>query len=477
MASIAYNASPTLSRFLRSDAFVRCVVGPVGSGKSSACVMEILLRAARQEAGPDGVRRTRFAVIRNTYSQLRDTTRKTFEKWIPQQLGRWHEQSFTFEIDHRLADGTKIHCEVLFRALDRPEDVRKLLSLELTGAYINEAREIPKNVLDVLEGRVGRYPSRDEGGATWFGIWMDTNPWHSGHWGAKLFGKGLDGYSIFRQPGGRSIEAENVDNLPPGYYDRLCVGKDREYVRVYVDGEDANGAVGSIWGAWVAELRARGGVQAFDHPASAVMTSWDLGRSDSTAIWFWRVAPSGSIHVLDYYENHNQGLSHYFGILESKGYAYRDHWLPHDARAKTLATQQTVLEQVGEWARKGGFGRVQITPDIGVDDGIAAFRWLLEQPTTLMHERCGAVSTMSYSGLDVLEEYRFEWNDVEQVFSKHPLHNWASHGADAARYMAVVARQMGVQLADKPIAPKLTKIEPVTFTLDDITAGRANWRI
>ena len=120
----------------------------------------------------------------SVFSQLRDTTRKTFEQWVPAELGTWHEQSFTWS--GRWSDGEHIiECEVLFRALDRPQDVKKLLSLELTGAYINEVREIPKHVLDVLQTRVGRFPSRAQGGATWFGIWADTNPWHAnGHMAA-----------------------------------------------------------------------------------------------------------------------------------------------------------------------------------------------------------------------------------------------------------------------------------------------------
>lgn len=311
MTNIVYNAPPTLSRFMESDAFVRCVVGPVGSGKSTVCVLEILVRALGQDADAGGVRRTRFAVIRNTYSQLRDTTRKTFEQWIPQAWGVWHEQSFSFTIKRPLPDGTSLDCEVLFRALDRPEDVKKLLSLELTGAYINESREIPKHVLDVLETRVGRYPAKNQGGASWFGIWMDTNPWHSGHWGAKLFARQLEGYELFRQPGGRGIGAENVPNLPPGYYDRLCTGKDREWIRVYVDGEDASGDVGSIWGAWIADLQKRNGICAFDHPMDGIYTTWDLGRSDATAIWFWRINSHSVPDVIDHYENHGQGLSHF----------------------------------------------------------------------------------------------------------------------------------------------------------------------
>lgn len=272
MAELVYTAPPTLSRFIESDDFVRCIVGPVGSGKSSVCVMEMARRAMQQAPGPDKVRRSRWAVIRNTYGQLRDTSRKTFEAWIPPGMGVWNEQAFTFTMRGPMGDGTTLEAEVLFRALDRPEDVKKLLSLDLTGAWINEAREIPRHVFEVLQTRVGRYPSKGQGGATWFGIWMDTNPWHGGHWAAKLFASSVPGHALFRQPGGRDADAENVDNLPAGYYDRLCHGKDREWIRVYVDGQDASGDAGSIWGEWIADLERDGRICAFDHPGDVVFT-------------------------------------------------------------------------------------------------------------------------------------------------------------------------------------------------------------
>lgn len=463
MTDVVYRASRTLTRFMDSDAFVRCCIGPVGSGKSSAAVVEILARAIQQAPGPDKVRRTRFAIIRNTYSQLRDTTRKTFEQWIPQSWGTWNEQAFTFTIDRPAPDGTRVRCEVLFRALDRPEDVKKLLSLELTGAYINESREIPKHVLDVLETRVGRFPSRAQGGATWFGIWMDTNPWHAGHWGAKLFAKHLPGYEVFRQPGGRGADAENVENLPAGYYERLCVGKDREWVAVYVDGQDAKADEGAIWGAWIADLEKKGGICAFDHAKDDVFTSWDLGKTDSTAIWFWRINSEGVPDVLDHYENSNQGLSHYFEVVDGKGYSYVKHWLPHDAKAETLATQRSVLEQCCDhW----GGSMVAICPRLDVIDGLQAARWLLEQPMRI-HERCGVPQRFEHSGIDALREYRYEWDEDTQSFSKNPLHNWASHTADAFRYLALVAKFSEIATRKPAPRPPPDIRPPNAFTLEE----------
>jgi hypothetical protein len=453
---VRYVAAATLSRFLDSNARIRTVVGPFGSGKSSACIMELLARSAGQEKLKDGKRRTRWAVIRNTYRELEDTTRKTFEKWMqppdaPNALGRWRESDFAFDL--RFGD---VEAEILFRALDRPEHIKKLLSLDLTGAYVNEAREIPKHIFDALDGRIGRYPAMDEGGPSWNGIWQDSNPWHVGHWIDEFY-QSVDGlprslleklgYShpreyaqIFRQPGGREPNAENTAFLPPGYYDRLCIGKDQEWIDVYVDGKDAKGAIGSIYGALVAELEKDGGVYDFEHDCSEVFTSWDLGHADATAIWFWRILGRDRIEVVDYYENNFKKLPHYFEIVEAKGYDYKMHWLPHDAASETLGTDLSIEDQCRErWPNK-----VTIGPRLSIEDGIAATRWLLEKRARFHKTNCA-------DGLKALKAYRRKWDPVKQVFSE-PIHDWASNGADAARYMAVTVRATEL-LMRKPEGP------------------------
>ncbi len=206
-------------------------MGPIGSGKSTACCAEILRRAQAQKPGRDGKRRTRWAIIRNTFPELRTTTIKTWHGICPKELGRWVDQGPpTHHV--KFAD---VELEVLFIALDSSDDVRKLLSLELTGAWINEAREIPKAVLDGLTGRVGRFPRMDEGGPTWHGVLMDTNPPDSDHWWYKLAEEDrLAEFSFFRQPSGLSPDAENLANLPRGYYERACLGKTDDWIKVYV---------------------------------------------------------------------------------------------------------------------------------------------------------------------------------------------------------------------------------------------------
>jgi phage terminase large subunit len=478
---IDYAAPPTIWRFMESDAPVRALIGPFGSGKSSACVVELFRRAVQQARGPDGLRRTRFTVVRNTYPELRDTTRKTFEEWIPAELGVWRERDFAFDIEFN-----DVRSEILFRALDRPDDIKKLMSLELTGAWINEAREVPRAVFEVLEGRVGRYPSVARGGCTWSGVFCDSNPWARNHWGYMLFSQGKvigsDGkaimipesarakYALFEQPGGRSPEAENVEHLPAGYYDRLAIGKDSDWITSYVDGGYPEASEGSIWGAAIAELEERGGLAEFTHETDGVFTVWDLGISDSTAIWFFRYGPGRVPHVVDYYEEHGQALSHYFDVLDSRGYRYEKHFIPHDARARTLVTGSTVEEQLVEhWGRRA----VAIVPGLSLLDGVQAGRWLLEQEGLRIHPRCEA-------GIEALRAYHYRWDDDAKVYSRQPEHDWSSHAADAWRYLAIVVRPVERLTRPKPTvdphdgsalrlrARSTRPIEVMRPTLDDL---------
>lgn len=472
--NLSYRASPTLARMLRSDARVRCVVGPFGSGKSSGCVVEILRRALQQAPQADGKRRSRWAVVRNTYPELRDTTIRTFLDWIPEgELGRMRKQELTFEL--RFGD---VEADVLFRALDDEADVKKLLSLELTGAYINEWREIRQSIFDGLTGRVGRYPAVKDGGCTWSGIWGDTNPWHLGHWAHKLFHKlRPPGFEIYEQPSGLSPEAENIEWLERGYYSNMALGKDAEWIDTYIHGRYGASDKGSVYGELLDAVERRGDILDFAHPMDGIHVAFDLGVSDATSMWFWRVGQQrlgadGLLHTgvdfLDYYECTGKGADHYFGVLDQRirdnGYLVRHIWLPHDARARDWSTLVTPAQRFRDEANAGRWGGpgVSIGPELSLEQGLSAGRWLLEQPTRFHATKCA-------QGLEMLREYRFEWDEVLKVFSKKPLHNFASHGADAYRGAALVAKVVqGLERQERPPAPPppaitVTPVLPVSL--------------
>ena len=236
---VIYQASPTLSRLHRSNAFVRGIRGPVGSGKSTGMCWEIMRRAREQKPGPDGIRRTRWAVVRNTYRELNDTTLKTWLDWFPEDIfGAFHHGNMIHHIQHEDLD-----AEVLFRALDRPDDAKKILSLELTGAWVNETREVPKGIIDILGDRVGRYPAMRKGGPTWRGVLLDTNAPDDDHWWYRLAEEERpDGWEFYAQPPGlievegkwrTNPDAENLENLEPDYYETRAAGKTRDYIKVY----------------------------------------------------------------------------------------------------------------------------------------------------------------------------------------------------------------------------------------------------
>ena len=237
---IDFTPPPTGKKFMMSAAKLRGLRGPVGSGKSVASSFEGIRRATMQEPNQQGIRKTRAAIVRETARQLQDTTIKTFHDWFPPGIcGDYMRTTKTYFF--KVGD---IECEVMFRALDDSDDVANLNSLELTFAWFNECRDINPDIVDAMSKRIGRFPSSKDGGPTWFGMWGDTNPPTMDSWWYYQM-EHLDandgvspndnGWDVFKQPSGRSPYAENIDNLPEGYYDTQ--GRSEEYIRVYVDGE------------------------------------------------------------------------------------------------------------------------------------------------------------------------------------------------------------------------------------------------
>ena len=235
---INYSPDPIAARFVRSKSFYNFVVGPLGSSKTTAILFKILFHAQNQTPGPDGIRRTRWVVVRNTAPQLKDTTINSFMTWFkPGQMGKWiaSRTMFVFEFGD-------VYAEVMFRPLDTPDDVSRVLSLEVTGAILDEFVEIPKEIVEALSGRCGRYPSTQEGGATWWGMWGASNPGNEDQWWYDWLDIENRGHrpanmSYFEQPSGWSPYAENLKNLPGGrgYYENLAVGKSDEWIKQFIE--------------------------------------------------------------------------------------------------------------------------------------------------------------------------------------------------------------------------------------------------
>jgi hypothetical protein len=163
--------------------------------------------------------------------------------------------------------------------------------------------------------------------------------------------------------------------------------------------------------------------------------------------------------VIDHYEAHGKPMSHYFDVVDAKPYQYVKHWLPHDARAKTLQTGSSILEQAMQhWP-----GKVAIVPQLSIADGLQAGRWLLQQPMRI-HPRCG-------EGIEALRQYHYEYDEDTKAFGMKPEHDWSSHTADAFRYLACVVKHSElITRKAAPPKPAEQRGHDQTWTLDKLFA-------
>lgn len=225
------------------------IMGPLGSGKTNGSCWKVFRSMLEQAPDSLNFRKTRWVAVRNTYPDLMGTTVKDWLEMFG-DLGRFTQSGLeppTHRLQFLLPDGTTVMAEMVFLALDRPEHVRKLRGLQLTGGWLNEVKELPWAVVSMLDLRVGRYPQ--EVPPTWYGIIGDTNAPDTDHWYyTKAEEERPAGWTFLRQPGGVTREspdhpwvpnpaAENLVNLPPGYYARGAEGKDDDWIAVNLANE------------------------------------------------------------------------------------------------------------------------------------------------------------------------------------------------------------------------------------------------
>jgi phage terminase large subunit len=197
-------------------------------------------------------------------------------------------------------------------------------------------------------------------------------------------------------------------------------------------------------------------------PEREVYTAWDIGWRDDTAIWFWQVA-RGEIHVIDHHAISGATISELADTLHQRGYRYARHYLPHDARAKTLASGgRSVIEQLAE--HLGGPSMMRIVPDLSVQDGIQAARMTLP--------RCWFDAERCREGVEALRQYQREYDEDKRAFRASPRHDWTSHSADAFRMLSIAWREEPKVEAPRSDRPLL--IGPANAaTLEDMWAASA----
>ena len=299
---------------MSSDQRIRVIRGPVGSGKSSGMVMELLRRGLQQAPDPnDGIRRTRFAIVRNTFPQLKTTSAKTISELL-RGVANYKAQDHVFEI--KFGD---VYSEWILLALDTPENVQRLLSLDLTGGWLSELRELPPQILLDVLSRCGRYPSMRNGGPSWYGVIAESNSWNADSpWNRILEEKDLMGkplpptWGYWVQPGARDPYAENREHLVPGYYEDLLESNSKEWCEQYID----NMITPSLSG----EAVFRASFKTEFHVAkqelvpivgSMLIIGMDFGRNPACVIL--QLDPRGRLVVLDELMEQGMGCEQFIG--------------------------------------------------------------------------------------------------------------------------------------------------------------------
>lgn len=258
--SLMAPVGPVAEAFVHDQRMITAIMGPYGSAKTTSCIRKVVQSAFWQNPGPDGVRRVRWCVVRDTYQQLETNVLNSWFTWFPKTKDNWNGRQMMHRMRFEVAflDGAPpqmIEIETYFRAMgdQKAEDVLK--GLELTGLWLNEVDTLDKGVLRFGLPRCGRYPPAKSGGCQWYGVIADFNAPDVDNWTYDLLVEenlpiGDDAVAQLRealgsrfgigfhpQPGGRSIDPppENLRNLPEGYYANLMLGMDANDVRRFVD--------------------------------------------------------------------------------------------------------------------------------------------------------------------------------------------------------------------------------------------------
>lgn len=384
---------------------------------------------------------TRVVCLREVQNSIKDSVKQLIEDMIERAGKDW----FFTVTDQEIRGANGSIC--IFRGLQN-HTAASIKSLEgFDIAWVEEAQTISQRSLDLLTPTL-----RKEGSELWF----SWNPVSRLDPIDKLLRKAPPEGAIV-------VEASWRDNpwFPEGLHKDMERDReiDPEKAAHIWDGEYAAVTGGAYYAATIADLRRAGHICKVEpDPELPVYTSWDLGIGDSMALFLWQQV-GNEIRVFDHYENHSQPLPHYVKWLEAQGHEYADDWVPHDAKVRELGTGLTRVETLKRLGRSP-----RVVPDHRVDDGINAVRELLPR-MWFDKDRC------EYA-LECLMQYREDYDEKLLTLKSRPVHDWTSHTADAARYMAMAYREM------KPVEPYV-KPGPVTPTpptlnaiLEDFDADR-----
>lgn len=448
-----YIPTPTGQLAHDDNSFVRLIIGPYGSGKSTWCVNEIVRRACAMPKWNKGRRRSRWGIIRNTSGELESTTLQTWLTWFGElgDIKRHKKPLLTYE--HTFNDGHGVvELELIFLALDREQDIRKVKSLELTGCYINELSEVPQGALSHLKGRVNkRYPSKSFCPEDyWSGVICDTNPPETDHWIHKDFEeKQLDSYKIFHQPPGllknehgkwlRNPDCDNAKNLADDYYLKLAEGQTEDFVKVFCLGMYGSVGFGKrVYPEFNSDLHAVPALTAIQ--GQPIHLGWDFGLDCSCLVA--QISPRGQLRILKEYISEDIGIRTFAKNIVlpalQRDFPYNKIGISRADPSGVAADQiMEELSCIGELNNLGITTHPARTNDL--EPRIGAVKYYLNtmidgQPAIVVSRKDCPTLVKGF-----IKDYAFRRLSVagEERYKEVPHKNYASHIHDCCQYLAL----------------------------------------
>lgn len=366
-------------------------------GKTVAAVNELIMKACQNPLPAP-----RYAYIAPLYKQAKSVVWDYLKK-------------FAGAIDGTTFHETELRCDlpngarITLLGADNPDRLR---GIYLDGAVLDEMAQMPERVW----GEIIRPALSDRLG---WAMFIGTPRGHNAFYDLYQFAKNDPDWfcAMYRASetgivGRNELDAAKKEMMPEQY--------EQEFECSF-----SAAIVGAYYGPLIALAEKEGRIVSLPvERALPVHTAWDLGVSDSTAVWFFQVSPGGEIRVVDYLEDAGQGLDYYVRALRERDYLYGTHLAPHDIRVRELGTGKSRLES----AKSLGVS-FSVAPNLPLADGINAARLIIP--------RCWFDQHKCAKGLEALRQYRRVYNERTACFGAVPHHDWTSHAADAFRYLAV----------------------------------------
>ena len=433
--TIKYKPRGAFKQFHARSERWACLVAHRRAGKTVACINDLIRRAfceQKQDA--------RYAYLAPYYSQAKSIA----WDYLLRYTADVRVNANASELWVELINGARIR---LFGA-DNPDALR---GLYLDGVILDEFADMRPRVW----GEIIRPLLADREG---WAVFIGTPKGHNGFYDIWRTAQASDSWFA------ASIKASESGLLPQTELIDAAAGMTEDQYAQEFECSFEAAILGAYYGKELAQMADR--VCVVDYDASLpVFTAWDLGYHDDTAIWFYQVTYN-EIHFIDYYSGSGLCIEDYANAVLNKPYKYAKHWLPHDARAKTLSSGgKSVIEQLGKYL---SIAKMDIAPNLSVQDGIQAARMMLT--------RCWFDQQNTGDAVELLKQYQREWDDDKKAFRSKPRHDHTSHCADAFRMAAVSWAE------NKPKQPESLPTFPVsahngriiTAKLDDLWAETSN---